>query len=153
MLFENVNAPAEGSYTLRIYYVSGEPRTLKIDVNGAFAGQLDNCYANRNDWSGIRAASITVQLRAGQNTVKLYNDRAYGPSVDRIALVIPQESGLIGDLDENGRIDARDLTLLKRGLLTQFPSAHIEWLADLDRNGVLDRNDVVTMVQFLTAQA
>ena len=150
--FENVTAPQDGEYTLRVYYVSGEPRTLKIDINGAFAAQLDNCYANKGDWKGIRAASVTVQLKAGKNTVKLYNNTGNAPSVDRIALAIPEESGLIGDLDENGQIDARDLTLLKRGLMTGFPNSHIEWLADFDQNGKADANDAVTMVQFLTAQ-
>ncbi len=150
--FENVTAPQDGEYTLRVYYVSGEPRTLKIDVNGSFATQIDNCYANKGDWKGIRAASVTVNLKAGKNTVMLYNNSGNAPSVDRIALAIPEESGLIGDLDENGQIDARDLTLLKRGILTSFPNSHIEWLADMDQNGKVDANDAVTMVQFLTAQ-
>ena len=152
VLFENVEAPAAGEYTLRIYYVSGEPRTLKVDVNGGFAGRIDNCYANKNDWSGIRAASINVQLNAGKNTVKLYNDTAYGPSIDRIALAIPKDDGLYGDLDGNKKIDARDLTLMKQGIFNGFRTEKAERLADFNRDGLVNYGDAVSLVQFLTAQ-
>ena len=152
VLFENVEAPAAGEYTLRIYYVSGEPRTLKVDVNGGFAVRIDNCYANKNDWSGIRAASINVKLNAGKNTVKLYNDTAYGPSIDRIALAIPKDDGLYGDLDGNKKIDARDLTLMKQGIFNGFRTEKAERLADFNRDGLVNYGDAVSLVQFLTAQ-
>ncbi|MCQ2408551.1 MAG: glycoside hydrolase family 97 catalytic domain-containing protein [Oscillospiraceae bacterium] len=153
IIFENVTAPAEGDYTLRVYYVSGEPRTLKIDTNGKYAGQLNNCYANKNDWSGIRAASITVHLNAGKNSVKLYNDTAYAPSVDRIALALPADDAIPGDLDGNRNLDARDLTELKRGLKLGFASEAVQKRADYNGDGMLDEKDAVCLMQFLTAQS
>ena len=150
--FENVNAPEAGEYTLRVYYVSGEPRSLKIDINGKYAAKIDNCYANKRDWKGIRAASVTVQLNKGANTVKLYNDAGYGPSIDRIALAIPNDDALIGDLDGNKKLDVRDLTMMKQGINYGFRTEKAERLADFNRDGTIDRNDAVSLMQFLTAQ-
>lgn len=147
--FENVEAPADGEYTLRVYYVSGETRQLKVDVNGAFAGSLDQCYANRGDWKGVRAANLTVKLKGGKNTIKLYNDQSYGPSVDRIAVAIPHENWLIGDMNYDGKIDARDLTILKRDLMTSFPDKKAETVGDFDQDGKLTVSDARSMLNFL----
>ena len=151
--FSNVNAPAEGDYDIRIYYISGESRSLKIDVNGSFAKQIDGCYANKGDWSGIRAVSVTVHLSAGQNTVKLYNDKGYGPSIDRIALCIPNEELLYGDLNFDQKIDARDLSLLKSGLLYGFKNDKVERVSDMNRDGTVTKDDAVSMMNFLTVQS
>ena len=150
--FPHVTAPADGTYTLRIYYVSGEPRSIKVDVNGAFAQKIDNCYANRNDWTGIRAVNIQVQLRKGENTVRLYNDQGNAPSVDRIALAIPNEEVLAGDLNLDGNVNAIDLTLLKRGLMYGFKGTAEEHAADFNLDGEKNGDDVSSMELFLTAE-
>lgn len=147
--FENVEAPAAGEYTLRVYYLSGEPRSLKVDANGKLAGQIDGCYANRNDWKGIRAASIKVTLNAGKNTIKLYNNSGTAPSIDRIGLAIPNEDILYGDMNGDGAIDARDLTILKRCLLTKFADARAEKVADFNQDGKSDSKDAVSLASFL----
>ena len=151
--FDSVTAPADGEYTLRIYYVSGEPRSLKVDINGAFAQKIDNCYANKGDWTGIRAVNIPVKLKAGQNSIKLYNDQGNAPSVDRIALAIPNEDVLAGDMNFDGIINAVDLSLLKRGLMNGFTGSKEEHAADFNMNGKKDIADVKSMVLFLTTQA
>ena len=151
--FENVTAPADGEYTLRIYYVSGEMRSIKVDVNGAFATKLDGCYANKGDWTGIAAKNITVRLKAGKNTVKLYNDQGTAPSIDRIALAIPNEEVLAGDMNFDGIVNAVDLSLLKRGLMNGFTGSKQEHAADFNRNGKKDIADIRSMVLFLTTQA
>ena len=151
--FENVTAPADGEYTLRIYYVSGEMRSIKVDVNGAFATKLDGCYANKGDWTGIAAKNITVKLKAGKNTIKLYNDQGNAPSIDRIALAIPNEDVLAGDMNFDGIINAVDLSLLKRGLMNGFTGSKEEHAADFNMDGKKDITDVKSMVLFLTTQA
>ena len=145
--FENVEAPAAGEYTLRVYYLSGEPRTLKIDTNGKFAGQIDNCYANKNDWKGIRAASIQVTLNAGKNTIKLYNNSGNAPSVDRIALALPNEDVLPGDMNDDGALDARDLTMLKRAISAKKTDKK----CDFNQDGKIDSKDAASLASFLGA--
>ena len=148
-----MEAPEDGEYTLRIYYVSGEPRSLKADINGSFAVKIDNCYANKGDWKGIRAVSVNVRLKAGKNTVRLYNDQGNAPSVDRIALALPPDDILYGDMNFDGKLDARDLTLMKRGLMGSFSSGKQEKAADFNRDGKRDAADADALMRFLTARA
>ena len=150
--FENVTAPADGEYTLRIYYVSGEHRSLKVDVNGAYATKLDDCYANRGDWTGIRAANVQVKLKAGRNTVRLYNDQGNGPSIDRIALALPPDDVLLGDLNGDKCVDARDLTALKQYLMSGTVSDSVKAVGDFDQDGTLTNADAKSMAQYLTTQ-
>ena len=140
--FDNVTADTAGKYTLRIYYISGEPRSLKVDVNGKFAAKLDGCYANRGDWTGIRAVDVEVELAAGKNTVRLYNDQAYGPSIDRIALAIP-ETLVEGDLNYDGTFDVLDLVLLTKYIhgMASFDATQYK-IADFLADGTVDALDL-----------
>ena len=148
--FKNVNADKDGEYTLRIYYVSGEPRSLKVDVNGQFAEKLDNLYANKNDWSGIRAVNMQVKLKAGDNTIKLYNDSGNGPSIDRIALAIPEET-VAGDLNYDGKCNVADLVLMERYLLGAEEFSKEQYsIADLNSDGSTDTFDLVAFRKVVT---
>jgi hypothetical protein len=147
--FENVEADKAGRYTLRIYYISGTPRSLKVDVNGKFSQKIDNCYANKGDWTGIRAVNVEVDLNAGKNTIKLYNDQGDGPSIDRIALAIP-EASVKGDLNYDGKCDVLDLILFtkyihgKAGFNTEQAS-----IADLNGDSEVDVFDLGAFKQLL----
>ena len=149
--FENVEADAAGKYTLRIYYISGTPRSLKVDVNGKFAKKIDNCYANKGDWTGIRAVNVEVELNAGKNTIKLYNDQGDGPSIDRIALAIP-ETTVKGDLNYDGKCDVLDLILLTKYIhnIAGFNAEQFK-MADFDADGTVDVFDLAAFKKLLLA--
>lgn len=145
--FENVEAPEDGTYTLRIYYVSGEPRSLMVAVNGSYVTTLEGLYANKNDWSGIRAVNVDVKLKKGKNTVKLYNDKSYGPSIDRIALALP-ESKVIGDVNADGEFGVADLVMLNNYLLGS--KVLIDWKAgDLCEDSRIDIFDLSSIRKLL----
>ena len=93
------------------------------------------------------------KLKAGKNTIKLYNDQGNAPSIDRIALAIPNEDVLAGDMNFDGIINAVDLSLLKRGLMNGFTGSKEEHAADFNMDGRKDIADVRSMVLFLTTQA
>lgn len=147
--FDNVTVDQAGEYTLRIYYISGEPRNLKVDVNGAYISTLEGLYANHNDWSGIRAVNVTVPLKEGANTVKLYNDQGYGPSIDRIALALPEEQ-VRGDLNFDGKCDLLDLILMSRYIhgLDGFSAAQFR-ISDLNEDGNSDVFDLAGFKKLL----
>ena len=141
--FENVYADRAGEYTLRIYYVSGERRNLSVDVNGSKAAELSDLYANRNDWSGIAAADTTVSLKAGNNTIKLYNASGNGPSIDRIALAIPFED-VAGDVNLDGELSVADLVLMQRYLLGREKFGRKQFsAADLNSDSAVDIYDMI----------
>ena len=148
--FEHVAVDAPGKYTLRIYYISGEPRSLKVDVNGKFVQKIDNCYANKGDWTGLRAVNVEVELNSGNNNViKLYNDQGNGPSIDRIAIAIP-ENDIRGDLNFDGKCDMLDLVLFTRYIhgLAGFNDEQFR-IADMDGNGAADIFDLAAFKKLL----
>ena len=149
--FDNVTVDRAGEYKLRIYYVSGERRSLSVDVNGSKAVTLDGLYANRNDWSGIAAVDTTVTLKEGKNTVKLYNNSSYGPSIDRIAVAIPFEE-TEGDINLDGKFNVADLVLMQKYLLkSEFFSKQQAAAADLNKDGIVDIYDLIRIRRMLIA--
>lgn len=148
--FNNVEVDADGEYTLRIYFVSGETRSLQVDVNGAFVTTLNGLFANRNDWSGICAVNTKVKLKAGKNTIKLYNNNSHAPSIDRIAVAIPpDEEVLAGDLNGDGIVNIIDASILKHGLLYRFADKSMERAADYDMSGGVSADDLDALMSFL----
>jgi hypothetical protein len=61
-------------------------------------------------------------------------------------------TGMYGDLDGSGDINAIDFSLMKQyllGSITEFPNADGLKAADVDGSGTLDAIDFVTMKQYL----
>lgn len=57
-----------------------------------------------------------------------------------------------GDFDNNGSFDARDLTLLKRYLLSNKTTQGSTVMADIDLNGEVDKKDVEALLRLLTGK-
>lgn len=150
--FNNVTADKDGEYTLRIYYVSGETRSLQVDVNGSFVTTLSGLFANKNDWSGICATNTTVKLKAGNNTIRLYNNNANAPSIDRIAVFTqsPDEDILYGDINFDGQINIIDVILIKSGLLYGFDNSKAQKAADINQNGTAAADDLIQLILYMT---
>ena len=79
----SVNASSSGTYTMRIYYLVSGTRNLSVSVNGGSGPTLS---LSGTSFSTVASATTNVSLNMGVNTVKLYNNTAYGPDVDRITL-------------------------------------------------------------------
>jgi alpha-galactosidase len=83
--FNNVYVSTTGSYTLRIYYVSGAVRTASMSVNGG-AGASISFPATGSGWTTVGSLTVTVNLNAGNNTIRFSNATAYAPDFDRIVV-------------------------------------------------------------------
>jgi alpha-galactosidase len=81
--FNNVTAPADGTYQLEIDYVTDGPRTVYVSINGATPLQLT---FNGNNWYDPVPYILPVQLAAGTNTIVFSNPNPYGyaPGIDVI---------------------------------------------------------------------
>lgn len=147
--FEHVNVDKDGEYTIRIYYLSGEYRDLMFSVTGTYAQTLNGLYANRNDWDGIRAVDATVSLKKGDNVIRLYNDKSYGPNIDRIAVALPEET-VLGNVNADGVFSVAGVVLLQKWILAAPDTKLANWkAADLCEDDRLDVFDLCLMKRML----
>ena len=81
--FNNVTAPADGTYQLEIDYVTNGPRTVYVSINGATPLQLT---FNGNNWYDPVPYVLPVQLAAGTNSIVFSNPNptGYAPGIDVI---------------------------------------------------------------------
>lgn len=81
-----VNTENEGVYELNIFYISGNNRRFMVSVNGDEADRIRTGRLNSGDWVTVKKEPIYVRLKAGENTIKFYNDKAFAPNLDRISI-------------------------------------------------------------------
>jgi alpha-L-fucosidase len=79
-----VNTDRGGDYLLTIVGSVAGTRSLSVSVNGARATSVP--MTGSSFVSPLIARSIVVQLHAHANTIRLGNDTAYAPDLDRITL-------------------------------------------------------------------
>ncbi|WP_328914039.1 MULTISPECIES: glycoside hydrolase family 75 protein [unclassified Streptomyces] len=82
--FNNVTEPAAGSYTMSISFMSvGQARTAVVTVNGV---NQTVSFPETPDYNTVVTKNVTVQLKAGSNTIKFSNPSAGAPNLDRIVV-------------------------------------------------------------------
>ncbi len=86
LTFQNIRVRSAGEYELKVYYVTGENRDLSICVNEWDVIEQKALLGYAKDWKAVAAITVPVQLRAGNNTIRFYNDSGVAPSIDRIAV-------------------------------------------------------------------
>ncbi|WP_169582061.1 MULTISPECIES: glycoside hydrolase family 97 catalytic domain-containing protein [Microbacterium] len=95
--FNGVQAPASGAYVLRIGYLSEDPRSFTVSVNGGAAQTVSpprsgkGNAGNPSGWDIVRDVEVPVTLAAGANTVTI-GGAAYAPDIDRIMVLRSYEA-------------------------------------------------------------
>lgn len=84
LTFTNITVPEDGIYTLLIYYCSGENRKITLNVNGQTEYTVENL--NSGDFVHTAIKEVSIELKAGVNTLELSNNNYYAPDIDRIAI-------------------------------------------------------------------
>ena len=79
--FRDVFAKANGSYTLTIFYTSGENRNATVTINGK-EEKLANL--NSGGWKTIAKTSVNVALKKGYNVIRIGNPGGWTPDIDKI---------------------------------------------------------------------
>jgi hypothetical protein len=78
-----VSASTAGSKTLTISYLLSGTRSFSVSVNGGADQQVS---LTGTSFSTVATTTITVNLNAGNNSVKFHNDTAYAPDLDKISV-------------------------------------------------------------------
>ncbi|MBE6931860.1 MAG: hypothetical protein E7464_00550 [Ruminococcaceae bacterium] len=86
LTFNNVTVPEAGTYQLRVYYISGESRSLSVKVNDKDPVQVSGLLGIQGDWKAVSARTVEVELDEGTNSIRLFNNSGYTPDIDRIAV-------------------------------------------------------------------
>jgi len=85
LVINDIHVKKAGSYEMAIFYVLEGMRDLFIRVNDGH-GPVTKLQLTGNSWREVAKVSVTVQLAAGSNKVKFYNDFGYAPDIDRIVI-------------------------------------------------------------------
>ncbi len=83
VLFPNVTVDRAGEYTLYLDYTVNGPHSYFVSVNG---GTPVEVAVNGVGNSTPQTTPVRVTLQAGANTIKIYNDQAPAPDLDRVSL-------------------------------------------------------------------
>lgn len=84
LTINKVTVEEAGTYTLVLYYCTGENRKVTLTVNGEDVYELTNL--NSGSFANPASVSIEVELLAGENTVTFSNNSAYAPDIDMIGI-------------------------------------------------------------------
>ena len=82
--WRNVHSIEGGEYTLRIFFISGEERSMTLSVNGK---DVKTLTCKSKDWNTVNSIDITVTLEKGTNIVCLYNATSDMPNIDCMKFV------------------------------------------------------------------
>ena len=104
--WRNVYSENGGEYTLRVYFVTGENRTMKLSVNG---GDPIVYTGNSGGWGKIGYAEFDVVLKKGENVVRLFNESDFMGDIDKMELVNERPLKVY---TTNGSIDGANYTAL-----------------------------------------
>jgi len=83
VLFEDVTVDAEGQYRLFIDYTVNGDRSFWVSVNGA--APVEAAVSGQGN-STMQTTTVPVSLRAGANTIRIFNDQEAAPDLDRLSL-------------------------------------------------------------------
>nr|WSX74767.1 carbohydrate-binding protein [Streptomyces sp. NBC_00899] len=81
--FNDVTVKKAGIYTVKVRYVSGDPRAVTVSSNGGNGTSLP--FPSTGDWNTTATVSVSLALKAGANTITFDSGAdGYAPDIDRI---------------------------------------------------------------------
>ena len=82
--WRNVFSEEGGEYTVRVFFITGDDRTMKLSVNG---GEPVVYTGNSGGWGTVGSADFDVVLEKGENVVRIFNENAYMGDIDKMVLI------------------------------------------------------------------
>lgn len=82
----DITVKKDGIYTVKVAYVSGDPRSVTVLSNSGSGTSLK--FPSTGDWGTAETVSVQLALKAGSNTITFDSGSGYAPDIDRV--VVPQ---------------------------------------------------------------
>ncbi|GAA2286997.1 hypothetical protein GCM10009853_047810 [Glycomyces scopariae] len=82
--FTDVTAAEAGTHELTFSYTSGDPRDIRISVNGQVVSTEE--LTDSGGWEFVNKWTVDVPLNAGANTIRFDNPAEYAPDIDAITI-------------------------------------------------------------------
>lgn len=82
----NVDVKEAGEHECKIFVVSNNAKDLYVRVNEDEPVVMEDLVGVAGDGNAVSSKKVTLKLKAGSNTIRLYNDSGAGPGIDRIAI-------------------------------------------------------------------
>ena len=108
-----------GDYKLTIAFISGENRSINIDVNGR---KVKTLSCNSGGWGTVGKKTTTIQLEQGDNQIRLYNTSGWMPDIDYIELECTTPTAI--NSIQSSKSDAREATYNLQGQPVNPQQAH-----------------------------
>jgi|SRR5436305_7922714 len=89
--FNNINVQNTDTYTLIIYYCSGETRYALMNIDDAPGMKFTFSSTGSFDTPG--PLTVSIKLNSGSNTIKFYNPSGWAPDFERIVVTSPSQGG------------------------------------------------------------
>lgn len=84
LFINNIRIQQDKNYKLKIYYISGERRNLKITVNGGVSSTYS--IPSGGGWPNVSSYEVSVPLKKGNNSICFSNDNGWAPDIDSIII-------------------------------------------------------------------
>ena len=82
--WRNVFSAEGGEYTLKVFFITGENRTMTLSLNGK---EIKTYTGNSGGWGTVGSVDFDVTLNKGENIVRLSNATGWMGDIDRMELV------------------------------------------------------------------
>ncbi len=84
LTFNGVSADMAGSQTVAVTYASGTVRSASFSVNNGASKSVS--FAATGSFSTPKTVNVTLNLTAGDNTIKIFNNSGWAPDFDKITV-------------------------------------------------------------------
>lgn len=117
--WRDVYSKTGGKYKMNLAYVSGEARSLVLEVNGK---RIKSASLNSGSWSSVKTTTFDIELNPGMNSIRLYNSSSWMPSIDYMKLEKVAEVDAINNVKASSKkshmytLDGKETKNMKKGV-------------------------------------
>lgn len=137
-----VIAESDGMYDVTFYYVTQDTRSLEINVNDGEFSRVYEFRGNGFSWAsdGLAFKTVTLPLKAGENTLCMGNANGWCPNIDRLEIM--PSLGLKDVVVESADLEAGTVAAtFRNNSLVDAEAVTVAWTLD----GGSKHTDTITL--------